>query len=47
MHSNNITHRNLKPENILIFTNDSQIVNIKIADSGFSKCFDPIENGSN
>jgi len=41
MHRKNITHRDLKPENILLESRDLDNLDVKIADFGFSCCFDP------
>lgn len=41
MHSLNITHRDLKPENILLDSPNLETLDVKIADFGFSCCFDP------
>lgn len=41
MHRQNITHRDLKPENILLESRDLDNLDVKIADFGFSCCFDP------
>lgn len=41
MHKMNITHRDLKPENILLESKDIENLDVKIADFGFSCCFDP------
>lgn len=40
MHHFRITHRDLKPQNILLENNDGQL-DVKIADFGFSCIYDP------
>ena len=41
--SNNIVHRDIKPENILLHKDKDGNVIVKIADLGFAKCFDNLE----
>ena len=41
MHKQNITHRDLKPENILLESKEIDVLDVKIADFGFSCMFDP------
>lgn len=40
MHNQNITHRDMKPENILLVSKDDDNFDIKIADLGFAAEFD-------
>ena len=40
MHLQNITHRDMKPENILLVSRDTENFDIKIADLGFAQKFD-------
>ena len=40
MHLQNITHRDMKPENILLVSRDMENFDIKIADLGFAQKFD-------
>lgn len=40
MHLQNVTHRDMKPENILLVSNKMDDFRIKIADLGFAQEFD-------
>ena len=41
MHSNNMTHRDLKPQNILMTSADPENLDLKITDFGFSCFYEP------
>lgn len=45
MHKMNIAHRDIKPENILLSSKDVGVLELKITDFGFAKCYDPQEGG--
>jgi serine/threonine protein kinase len=40
MHLQNVTHRDMKPENVLLVSNKMDDFRIKIADLGFAQEFD-------
>lgn len=40
MHLQQVTHRDMKPENILLVSQDEENFDIKIADLGFAQKFD-------
>jgi serine/threonine protein kinase len=44
MHKNNVTHRDLKPDNLMCVSNDPNDLTIKLTDFGFATFFDP-KNG--
>lgn len=41
IHMKNIVHRDMKPENVLMVSKDSTNFDIKLADFGFARFFDP------
>jgi serine/threonine-protein kinase ULK/ATG1 len=41
MHSQNMIHRDMKPENILLESEDVTNLNVKVTDFGFACFYDP------
>ena len=43
LHINNIVHRDIKLENVLMQTDSKDDLNLKITDFGFAKIFEPAD----